>query len=197
MAELLPRTAYAGLLPPTPVPGAGVAVSEESFALATVLARRGAELSLGERVRTLHGLDLPSRPGVVTGNGVSFIATAPGAWLALSAEAGEDFAANLANSLSGLASVADQSDGYAVLRLSGPHVRDVLAKGFTIDLHPNVFGPGAAAVTAAAHIGAILWRMPADEDETATFHVAVFRSYAGSFSHWLAASAAEYGIAAA
>lgn len=37
------------------------------------------------------------------------------------------------------AAVVDVSDYYAVIRLSGPRARDVLAKGCPLDLHPNVF----------------------------------------------------------
>ncbi len=55
--------------------------------------------------------------------------------------------------------MSNQSDARAALRLSGPHVRDMLAKGCMIDLHPSVFPPGAAAMTSIAHIGVHLWRL--------------------------------------
>ena len=44
------------------------------------------------------------------------------------------------------------------------------------------------AVTVIAHVGAVVWR------RNGCFAFAVFRSYAGSFWHWLAASAAEFGL---
>jgi sarcosine oxidase subunit gamma len=44
-------------------------------------------------------------------------------------------------------------------------------------------------VTVIAHIGAIVWQGGENR-----FAIAVFRSYAGSFWHWLAASAAEFGL---
>ena len=194
MRELSPRPAYPGLPTHTGEP-AGVIVAEERLALATVLARRGALQPLRERVRETHLLDLPEGPQVVSGGGVSFIGTAPGAWLAVGT-AEQNLQAKLASELSGLAAVSDQSDGYAVLRLSGARIRDALAKGFTIDLHPSTFLPGTAAVTSVAHIGAILWRMPGQDALIPVFHVAVFRSFAESFWHWLSVSAAEYGIAA-
>ena len=37
----------------------------------------------------------------------------------------------------GVAAVSDQSDARLVLRVSGPRVRDVLAKGVPVDLHPR------------------------------------------------------------
>ena len=109
----------------------------------------------------------------------------------------DQVAVRLARDFSGLASVADQSGGYAVLTLSGPRVLDAMAKGFTIDLHPARFPPGAAAVTQAAHIGIVLWRMPDDDPAAPTFQVGVTRSYAADFRHWLSDSAAEYGFGTA
>ncbi len=63
-------------------------------------------------------------------------------------------------------------------------------KGVAIDLHRDAFGMADVAVTAIAHIGTILWMV----DEQPRYRVAVFRSYAGSFWHWLSTSAAEFGI---
>jgi sarcosine oxidase subunit gamma len=112
----------------------------------------------------------------------------PQQWLAIS----EDRAApeRLARALEGLAAVSDQSDGRAVLRLSGPKLRDTMAKGCPVDLHPRAFRPGDTALTAIAHIGVQLWQL----DEAPTFEIAVFRSMAGSFWRWLSGSAAEFGL---
>jgi sarcosine oxidase subunit gamma len=67
-------------------------------------------------------------------------------------------------------------------------VRDALAKGVPVDLHPTVFTDDVA-VTIISHIGAIVWQSAPDR-----FSIAIFRSYAQSFWHWLAASAAEFGL---
>ena len=96
----------------------------------------------------------------------------------------------LARDLDGLAAIADQSDAYAVCRIAGPRARDALAKGVTLDLHPASFPSGSAAVTGIAGIGAVLWL----GDEAPTFDVAVARSLASSFWHWLVTGAAEYGL---
>ena len=87
------------------------------------------------------------------------------------------------------AMVADQSDGRCVLRLSGPKARQVLAKGIGLDLDPRIFKPGDVAMTLAAHIAVQIWQM----DDKPSYEIAMFRSLAGSFWHWLAASAAEFG----
>lgn len=180
---------------------AGLTVRERvGFGLATVNVRRGGLAALTEAVRANWGSALRDEP-VVSGNSdIAFIGIAPGGWLAISPEGGWRFAKDLAAKLDGHASVVDQSSGYGVLRLSGPDVRRVLAKGAPIDLHPAAFPPGKAAVTDIAHVGGILWRVDGAllEDEAASadavFDVAVFRSLAGSFWHWLEDSAAEFGL---
>jgi sarcosine oxidase subunit gamma len=89
-----------------------------------------------------------------------------------------------------LASVSDQSSGYAVLRVTGPTARHLLSRGAFIDFHPSVFGPGSAAVTTIAHIGVVLWQL----DDAPTYDVALFRSYAESFWHWIETTCAAVGI---
>ena len=93
-----------------------------------------------------------------------------------------------------MASVSDQSSGYAILRLSGPMVRDTLAKILPIDLHERAFEPDRVASTTASHVGATLWRLADAVDGSPVFEIAVFRSLVGSFWHNLASSAAEFGL---
>ena len=84
--------------------------------------------------------------------------------------------------------MTDQSDARLVLQLSGARVRDVLAKGVPLDLHPKVFKVGDVATTLVAYIGVQIDRL--DED---TWQLTAPRSMAGSFWSWLSASAAEFG----
>jgi sarcosine oxidase subunit gamma len=121
---------------------------------------------------------------------LAVIGLAPQQWLAIAeGEKGRALLARIGTDLSGLAAVVDQSDAKAMLRLSGPRVRDVLAKGCALDLHPRAFKPQDAATTQLALIPCQLWLL----DEAPTFELAVPLSYARSFWSWLAASAAEYG----
>ena len=96
----------------------------------------------------------------------------------------------LAAPFAGLASVVDQSHGRTLLRVTGPHVRDALAKGVAVDLHPRAFKTGDAAATLVSHIPVQLWQI----DDRPTYEFAVARSLAQSFWHWLEASAAQYGL---
>ena len=85
---------------------------------------------------------------------------------------------------------ADQSDGRIILRVTGPRVRDALAKGVPIDLHPRAFRPGDAAITTVATIGVHLWQV----DDAPTYELIVPRSFAVAFREWFDEAAAEFGI---
>jgi sarcosine oxidase subunit gamma len=158
-----------------------------------VIARKGQAIALAERIRSAYALTLPTGPRRVTASNLVFVGTAPGAWLA-SREPDAGLAAELRERLAGRASISDQSGGLAVLRLSGPKVRDVLAKGIPIDLHASAFQVGDFAATICAHIGVMLWRLEDDPVGQPAFELAVHRSLAGSLWNWLAATAAEFGL---
>lgn len=119
-------------------------------------------------------------------DGAEIVWTGPGRWLVLTAD---DREAELRRRVGALGSVADQSDGRVVLELRGPALREVLAKGVSIDLHPRVFAVGQAAATLAAHIPALLWRPDPD-----SFILAVPRSFAGSLAEWLMDSSLGVGL---
>jgi sarcosine oxidase subunit gamma len=184
-------SAFAGVASPAATPGAGLTVTVlDNLGLATVHARRGAGAALAAKVKAAYGVELPQRPQRIASGDVAFVGTGPGAWMAVSEAGPLGWADRLAGDLSGLASVNDQSDGYAALRLEGPAVLDALAKGVFLDLDDSVFPPGSAAGVVIAHIGAVLWRR-----EAQVFEVLVFRSYAASFWQWVEESAVEYGLA--
>jgi sarcosine oxidase subunit gamma len=148
---------------------------------------------LRDRIRQHFLLELPNRPAIARAGEIAFAGIGPNYWLALSEGAGPVFGMSLRQIVAPLASVADQSGGYTVFRVGGYAIRDVLAKGFPIDLHPRAFEPGAAATTIVAHIGATVWRCEDNVDGSACFEIALFRSLAKSFSTWLSSSAAEFG----
>jgi sarcosine oxidase subunit gamma len=76
------------------------------------------------------------------------------------------------------------------LDLAGERVRDLLAKGLNIDLHPLAFAVDAAVVTTMAQIPITLWQI----DPAPIYRITVPRSWIGSFLHWLGVSAAEFGL---
>lgn len=148
------------------------------FSLATVMARRGVG---AQAIGSALGVTPPDGARLTTNGELALLGVGPDTWLALTHEARPDAAERLSVALKGLASVSDQSSGYVVLRLSGPGARIALQRGAAIDLHDDAFGPGSVAVTMIAHIGVIVWR----PDAAPAYDVALFRSFAGSFRHWL------------
>jgi heterotetrameric sarcosine oxidase gamma subunit len=170
----------------------GISLSlRTQYALADVLVRRRQEGPLASRVRELFGFEPPRDPHRVAAENTAFIWAGPGHWLATATGLdGHAFEARLRRELSGVASVTDQSHGRMVIGAAGPKTRDVLAKGVPLDLHPRAFGPGNAAVTIVAHMGVHLWQL----DPTPTYELAVFRSNASEFWHWLIDAGAEFGV---
>lgn len=156
--------------------------------LASVIARRGMAAALAEHAAAGFGLSLAEGPRRSVGPGGFAIGVGPARWLVGRSGIEAGWSSDLARDLEDLAAVADQSDGQVAFEVSGSRSRETLAKGFAVDLQPSAFGEDSAAVTSAAHIGAVIWR---EEDQ---FIVLVSRSNAGSFWHWLRESAAMYGL---
>jgi sarcosine oxidase subunit gamma len=179
------RSAFACVTGASHDPSAGLVVERlDDGALARLASRRGLEAVLALLVRRHYGIELPSGPAVASHDGIAFIGIAPEAWMVIGVELEA-----LAQSLGTAASLFDWSDSRALLQLSGPRVRDTLAKGLPVDLHPRVFRSGCVAVTRIGHIGVTLWQI----DAAPRFKLAVPRSYAGDLLHWLLQAGAEYG----
>jgi sarcosine oxidase subunit gamma len=86
-------------------------------------------------------------------------------------------------------SVVDVSAQRTTVALRGEHARDLLAGGCALDLHPQVFGRGAAAQTLLGQAGVLLMAL----DDTGTHYQLVVRSsFAGYLTAWLLDAATEY-----
>jgi methylglutamate dehydrogenase subunit D len=171
-----------------------IVVHRDGLGLATVIAKRGQCRALVQLVRERYGIELPCGNIRKAARRLAFAGLGPETWLATSEVACNEFSASLREEIGSLASISDQSDGYAMLRLTGAKVRDTLAKLIPIDVHPRVFKPGDVATTVTSHIGITIWRLEDAIDGSPTFEVAVFRSFARSFWHALAESTKEFGL---
>lgn len=189
-----PRGAWAGIAQTGQIgtigPAGVTANLLDGFGLATLIAAPGGATALSQAIEGRLGIALPATPRIVSNASHDAIWSGPDQWL-LRAGTRDGFG-DLLGALSARGSVSDQSDARAALRLSGPHVRDVLAKGVMLDLHPAAFAVGETALTSIAHIGVHLWRL-ADGPDGSVFEIMVARSMVGSFWSWFAASAAEFG----
>jgi sarcosine oxidase subunit gamma len=155
--------------------------TRDGLGMTKVLARRGQAAVLAERFQAHFGISLPNAPRRIVAGDVAVVGLGPNTWLAIREQGGNDFALALGPLLAGSASVTDQSDAYIVLRVTGPGVREALAKLIPIDLHPRAFAVGQVAETIAAHMGVLLWRLEDAADGLPVFELAVSRSLSVSF----------------
>jgi len=188
-------------LPPWSLDSAGLSVRElpAPRAIASVIARRGMTQAAAAFIADGLRTPLPE---------VMVLPTGPGHWLAIRDAENRDIPvsqalanaagnggegplleAQLAAALGAWASVCDQTGGRVRFAVGGERAREFLGRGVGIDLHPQHFAVGQVAVTAIAHIGAVLWQV----DTRPTYHLLVAGSYAGSFRHWLQSTVAALG----
>ena len=124
---------------------------------------------------------------------VTVIWFGPDEWLVTSTSAApEELEAQLREAVveHGGAAV-DVSAQRTTLRLRGEHARDVLAKGCSIDLHPSVFGPGAAVQTMLGQAAVVLMALG---DDGTDYRVLVRSSFARYLAEWLVDGAEEFGV---
>jgi sarcosine oxidase subunit gamma len=139
------------------------------------------------------GVDaLPTGPSTtVAGRGATVIWLGPEEWLVtsdgLDGEALEAALRGAASEYGGAA--VDVSAQRTTLRVRGAHARDVIAKGCSLDLHPAVFGPGAAAQTVIGQAGVVLIPLSATD-----YRIIVRSSFARYLADWLIESAEEFGV---
>lgn len=145
-------------------------------------------------VREVIGVAPPAVPNTVgeaQGNTVYWLG--PDEWLIVTP--GERQAAiegELRAALSGVrAAVTDVSGGQTVVVLRGGKVRELLAKGCPLDLHPRAFDIGQCAQSHLAKAPILIRQL----DRRPSFEIIVRRSFADYFWLWLEDAALEYGLA--
>ncbi|WP_075289546.1 sarcosine oxidase subunit gamma [Pararhizobium arenae] len=115
---------------------------------------------------------------------------APGEWLVLShIERSDSLERRLSGLLTDIADVVDQSEGRVLLRLSGPNVRRILAKGVAIDLDPSAFAIGQSVNLRCGHIAVNFARSGENE-----FELVVMRSFAESLLEDLLLMGREFDL---
>lgn len=144
-------------------------------------------------VSKTFGLELPTQPCSTASNAeVRLVWAGPDDWFAIGpAGQADGFIANLRTALAGtMHSVTDVSSGYTVLNLGGAPVRDVLAQGCPLDLHPRAFKPGMSAGSHFFKTSIWLWQA----EDAQHFEVLVRRSFMGYFWTMLERCCAECGL---
>lgn len=119
----------------------------------------------------------------------------PGDWLVTCSEHEVGAAETaLREALAGASgALTDVSHGHAVLNLSGPAARSVLAQGCGLDLHPATFPEGHCAMTGLGRLRVVIDHLPRSDARGGGFDVYVARSYAASLWHFATTAAREFG----
>lgn len=145
---------------------------------------------LRRAVESLLQQGLPVTPNTWTKGAQTAYWLAPDEWLIVAPAAADLFARLSTIAGKSFATANWQSGAFAQMRLTGDAARDVLAKGCTLDLHPQSFLTGHCAQTLLAKAGVLL----AFEDDRPAFSLIVRRSFAEYLALWLAHAGEEFGI---
>lgn len=142
--------------------------------------------------RTLN-LDLPTQPCTCVANSLHrLVWVGPDDWFVIGPKGqASAIEAALQQALAGQHhAVTDVSGGYTVLRLSGAPVRDVMAQGCPLDLHPRVFGVGSSAGSLFFKASIWLWQT----DALPVYEMLVRSSFRGYVWLMLERAAQECGL---
>ena len=166
-----------------------------AFSLVQIMARRGQWDATTRAAKTCFGIEAPDRPKAVVGRKALLLWSGPDQFLALASQAGEAGSfETLRQAFAGAASLSDQSDARAFIRITGSRVRDVLAKLSSLDLSDTAFSIGWAAATLIDHTSVNLWRTDDTPAELPVFGILVLTSFAESLWQTFLDAAAEYGV---
>ncbi len=193
MAELLrthPLEAWSAAFARLPE---SVGITVEPF-VAMVDVRLGTIGTLDPAASERLKIDLPTVPNTwVPTDAGRALWLGPDEWLVTStAEAPEELEARVRAAVVPLGgSAADVSAQRITLRLTGERVRNVLAKGCAIDLHPRVFGRGMSAQSTLGLAGVVLLALTDAGDD---YLVLVRSSFAGYLADWLLDAALEFTV---
>jgi sarcosine oxidase subunit gamma len=158
----------------------------EPLSAVSVTVWPGQSSSLAEAMQKTFGLDLPA-PGRWTEAGAIAAVWLGPDHFSIQRQGAEALFPQIESIIADHAALIDLTDARAMLRLTGPESRNILAALLPIDLHPRAFAPGHAATTVGAHLTIQMRQL----DDAPTYDLAVSRSFAGSL--WRALELAGAG----
>ncbi len=169
MPELIAKSALAGHAPLT---RAATTLAEAPMTDITAIAPFPGQTKAVNAALKPLGLSFPAPNGQSSNGPVRLLWTGREQAFLIGAPAPEMGAA---------AAVTGQSDGWAILTLSGPLARDTLARLVPLDLRETAFPVGMTARSGLNHMAMVLTR-----SDAATYEIMVFRSMARTAWHELA-----------
>jgi sarcosine oxidase, subunit gamma len=148
------------------------------------------EAATPSAVDEVLGVTWPKKTGVVVSGRADVICVGPTDWLVVAADRhAAEWLQRLEGEFHGSSTfrATDMSHALARIQLDGPEVRDLLAKGCSLDLYPPLFPPGRSARTRFAGMPVIVRC-----EQPSTFECIVSRSYADYLLCWLADASVEF-----
>jgi sarcosine oxidase subunit gamma len=147
------------------------------------------EALVPEEVNVVLGAAWPDKTGTVVTGRAEVICVGPTDWLLL---AGDPDATSWLERINAAFQgstfrATDVSQALTRIQIGGPEVRDLLAKGCSLDLHPPLFPPGHAARTRFAGMPVVVCCTG-----TSAFELIVTRSYTNYLLSWLADAELEF-----
>jgi len=173
VVDLIAQTPLVDLLP---ISSNGCVLAECTPGYITSLGPfRGKEAELKTTLLAAHGLGLPADGRVSHKGGLRVLWAGRGQYFLCGDKAAS-------KTLAKSAALTDQSDGWAVMTLTGKDAGDVLARLCPLDIRPSVFGRNRTARTEVAHMMAVLSVIPKG------FEIMVMRSFAADAVHHIHAA---------
>jgi sarcosine oxidase subunit gamma len=159
---------------PARVRSDAVSVEEMPFLGRVLLQGDGRDRTVIDAVGKALGFPLPRMPNTSAHKDSLCLWLSPSSWLFVTEDAGrETLVEQLMAAIKDLdAAITDLSDSRTTLRLGGPRLRDVLAKGCALDLGAKAFEPRTVVRTLVADVPVILYH-----EETGAYidaHVGAF-----------------------
>jgi len=149
--------------------------------------------AFADAVQSVLGQPLPTAPNTVSHGEHRVCWLGPDEWLLVTA-AGRTggIVAELARALDGQhAAVNDLSGAYAVYRIEGDAVCELLARGCTLDLDQTIFPSGSCAQSGLAKANVLLIRCTGSN----AFDIVVRRSFSDYVAAWLRQAGRDWPIA--
>lgn len=176
-------------------PDATVLLAEQSFQGLINLRGSPEDEAFCAGAAKVIGCALPLEPNTMTEAGDRLVFwLGPDEWMVLTPpDLQDELIAELQAVLADrFCSVVDVTSNYTTIAVGGPHAGDLLAKGCTLDLHPQKFGPGQCAQTHVAKATTLIWPL----NDGYAYRLLVRRSFADYFGRWLNEAVREFGGAA-
>lgn len=144
----------------------GDTVLEEvtGMALVSIATPRGGDEALRSAIRSAYGCDFPEQGSVASGKDgdIRLLGLQRDQLFALFVHDGDAAVAEVRNVLGDAGYYTDQSDSWAMLRLSGVAALSALERICPLDLEEAAFPPGSVARTVMEHMGVIILREGTD-----------------------------------